>query len=57
MLAQDIYQAYFGLDNTGIATGGIERWWRWADDAIADKTKINQNQGQADNNCLTKYVS
>ena len=44
MLAEDIYQAYFGLDNTGRATGG--NWQiEGADDATADKTKINQTQG------------
>ena len=53
---EDIYQVvfWFGQHWTGnrreLTAGG-------AGDATADKTEINQSQGRADNNCLTKYVS
>ena len=56
MSAEDIYQVvfWFGQHRT---SNRRELTDKGADDAAADKTKINQNQGQADNNCLTKYVS
>ena len=55
-LAEDIYQVvfWFGQHRT---SNRRELTDKGADDAAADKTKINQNQGQAHNNCLTKYVS
>ena len=55
MSAEDIYQVVFWFGQH--RTNRRELTDKGADDAAADKTKINQNQGQADNNCLTKYVS
>ena len=57
MLAQDIYQVVFWFGQQAGTSNRRELTAKGADDATADKTKINQSQGRADNNCLTKYVS